>query len=297
MMGTTFAPAMHSSAGTQGSVDTRMELVARVRAASNRVAVRVLIANHQPIVRHGLRSVIDSEPDLQVIAEADDGSEAVRIARQLRPDVVLIDLSMPTVDGISATRMIRAELRGTHVIVMTGVHEDASAIEAIRAGAAAYLLKGARIDDLLRTIRGAGAGQVALPAQTVARMVRLVGGHEVLSQRETDVLYLVARGLANKQVARELGITESTVKTHVSGILSKLGLPSRTQIALYAARTGLVALDHLGSDTALHETDDTWVNRNRSPIGRFASSNGSGYADPHAEARPYRREPLAGRQP
>src|SRR5207244_2739867 len=136
--------------------------------------------------------------------------------------------------GISVTRMIRAELRDTQVIVMTVVDQDASAIEAIRAGAAAYLLKDARIDDLLRTIRGAAAGQVALPAQTAARILRLVGGPDTLSHRETEVLCLVARGLANKQVARELGITQSTVKTHVKGILSKLGLPSRTQAALYA---------------------------------------------------------------
>ena len=241
-MSTAFAPAIRTGSDPRRSVDTRLELVSRAHPASSRVTVRVLIANHQPIVRHGLRALIASEPDLQVVGEADDGGEAVRMARQLRPDVVLIDLSIPTVDGISATRMIRAELRDTQVVVMTGVDEDASAIEAIRAGAAAYLLKDARIDDLLRTIRGAGAGQVALPAQTVARMVRLVGGHDVLSQRETEVLRLVARGLANKHVARELGITESTVKTHVSGILSKLGLPSRTQLALYAARTGLVAL-------------------------------------------------------
>jgi DNA-binding NarL/FixJ family response regulator len=236
--------------GARGLVDTTLQSVSRAYLASGRAVLRVLIANHQPILRHGLRALIASEPDLQVIGEADDGGEAVRLARRLRPDVVLIDLSIPTVDGISATRMIRTELRDTHVVVMTGVQEDVSAIEAIRAGAAGYLLKDVRIDDLLRAIRGAGAGQVALPAQTAARMVRLVGGHDVLSHRETDVLTLVARGLANKEIARELGITESTVKTHVSGILSKLGLPSRTQLALYAARTGLVALDHLGSEAA-----------------------------------------------
>jgi two-component system, NarL family, response regulator LiaR len=228
-------------------VDTELELVSRAHTVSSRVTVRVLIANHQPIVRHGLRALIASEPDVQVVGEADDGGKAVRMARQLRPDVVLIDLTIPTVDGISATRMIRAELRDTRVVVMTGVDADASAVEAIRAGAAAYLLKDARIDDLLQTIRGAGTGQVALPARTAARMVRLAGGHDVLS--------LVARGLANKQVARELGITESTVKSHVSGILSKLGLPSRTQLALYAARTGLIALDHLGSETAVGRSD------------------------------------------
>lgn len=247
-MSTALAPGTRTSSRTPGPADSGLGALPITYPASGRAVVRVLVASHQPIVRHGLRAVIAGESDLQVIGETDDGGEAVRMARQLRPDVALIDLSMPTVDGISATRMIRAELRETQVVVLTGAHEDASAIESMRAGAAAYLLKDARIDDLLWTIRGAGAGQVALPAQTIARMVRLAGGQEVLSHREMDVLYLVARGLANKQIARELRITESTVKTHVSGILSKLGLSSRTQLALYAARTGLVALDHLGSD-------------------------------------------------
>jgi DNA-binding NarL/FixJ family response regulator len=251
MMSTALAPEILIGEGARGAAGTRLEVVPHTYTATSQVTIRVLIANQQPIVRHGLRALLASEPDLQVIGETDDGGEAVRMARQLRPDVVLIDLSMPTVDGISATRMIRAELRDTYVVVMTGVHEDTSAIEAIRAGAAAYLLRDSRIDDLLRTVRGAGAGQVALPAQTAARMVRLVGGNEVLSHRETEVLYQVARGLANKQVARELGITESTVKTHVSGILSKLGLPSRTQLALYAARNGLIALDRVGSADVL----------------------------------------------
>jgi two-component system, NarL family, response regulator LiaR len=248
---TAIAPGIRTGSDARELVTIGLGPVPRSQAMNSRVTVRVLIANHQPIVRHGLRALIANESDLQVTGETDDGAEAVRMARQLRPDVVLIDLSIPTVDGIAATRMIRSELRDTQVIVMTGGHEDISAIEAIRAGAAAYLLKDSRIDDLLRTIRGAGTGQVALPAQTAARMLRLVDGHEILSQRETEVLRLVARGLANKQVARELGITESTVKTHVSGLLSKLGLPSRTQLALYAARTGLVALERLGSDTPI----------------------------------------------
>jgi NarL family two-component system response regulator LiaR len=269
-MSTAFVHGIEARSDPRRSVDTALEAVHRSHISRSRVAVRVLIANHQPIVRHGLRTLIASEPDLEVIGEADDGADAVRMSRERRPNVVLIDLSLPTVDGISATRMIRTELRDTQVIVMTGIYEDASAIEAIRAGAAAYLLKDARIDDLLRTIRGAGGGQVALPAQTVARMVRLVDGPELLSRRETDVLCLVARGLANKQVARELGITESTVKTHVSGILSKLGLPSRTQLALYAARTGLVALDHLGSGMAVGQSDVVQRDYTRSPVARFA---------------------------
>jgi two-component system, NarL family, response regulator LiaR len=254
-MSTALAVDLPTSSVTRVSSDIRSGSVCRADATRSGATVRVLIANHQPIVRHGLRALLADEPDLQVIGETDDGAEAVRMAQQLRPDVVLIDLSIPAVDGISATRMIRAGRPDTHVVVMTGVHEDTAAIEAIRAGAAAYLLKEIRTEELLRTVRGAGAGQVALPAQAAARLFRVVGGHDALSQRETDVLYLVACGLANKQVARELGITESTVKTHVSGILAKLGLPSRTQMALYAARTGLVALDHLGSDAAIHNGD------------------------------------------
>lgn len=220
------------------------------RDVHGRATCRVLLANRQPIVRHGVRALLASEPDLEVVAEAVSGSEAVQLARRLRPDVVLVDMLMPAIDGISVTRMIRADMPETQVIVMTGVDEDAAAIEAIRAGAAAYLLKDARVDVLLRTIRSAGSGQVALPMEAAARLVRVVGRGEALSEREAEVLRLVARGLANKQIARELGIAQSTVKSHVGSILSKLRLPTRTQMALYAARTGLVALERHEAETA-----------------------------------------------
>jgi len=248
MATTTDGSALRTGTDQRIAADTRLDPVTRAHPDSGRAALRVLIANYQPIVRYALTSVIANEPDLQVIGETDDGGEAVRLARQLRPDIALIDLSIPTVDGISATRMIRAELPGSQVIVTSGVDEDTLVMEAIRAGAAAYLLKDARIEDLLRAIRGAGAGQVALPARMAARLARPVGGHDVLSHREAEIVHLVAHGLPNKLVGRELGIRESTVKTHMSGILSKLGLASRTQLALYAARNGLAALDHLGSD-------------------------------------------------
>lgn len=208
------------------------------------VRTRVVIANHQPIVRHGVRALLAAEPDIEIIGEAENGHEAVQLARRFRPDVVLIDLLMPEVDGIAATRMIRAELPDTQVVVMAGVDEDTSAIESIRAGASAYLLKETRTEALLRAIRGAGAGQIALPAQAAARMVQLDSRPDALSERETEVLRLVARGLANKQIAGQLGIAQSTVKSHVGRILEKLGLLTRTQVALYAARTGLVALEH-----------------------------------------------------
>jgi DNA-binding NarL/FixJ family response regulator len=211
---------------------------------------RVLIANREPIVRHGVRALLAAEPDLEVVGETDDGAEAARLAARLRPDVVLVDLLMSAPGGIALTRMIRADAPGTQVIVMTGVDEDAPAIEAIRAGAAAYLSKDARVDVLLRAIRGAGAGQVGLPAEAAARLVRVMDRREGVTERETEVLRLVARGLPNKQVARALGITQSTVKSHVGSILAKLSLPSRTQLALYAARTGLVALERHEAGTA-----------------------------------------------
>jgi NarL family two-component system response regulator LiaR len=217
--------------------------VPRSRTVDRRGRTRVLIASSQPIVRLGLRALLTDEADFDVIAEAEDGGSAVRLARQLRPDVVVIDLLMPDLDGITATRKIRAETADTKVVVMTGVDADAPAIESIRAGASAYLPKETRTDAMVRTIRGAGADQVALPSHAAARLVRVVGRHEALSERESEVLRLVAQGKANKQIARELDIAQSTVKSHVGSILGKLGLDSRTQIALYAARTGLVALE------------------------------------------------------
>jgi DNA-binding NarL/FixJ family response regulator len=204
---------------------------------------RILIASSQPILRHGLRALLTAEAELEVVAEAEDGTSAVTLARRLRPDVVVIDLHLPDLDGLTATRMIRSTTANTHVVVLAEANNDALALESIRAGASAYLSSSMHTDEVARSIRGASAGHVTLPSNAVSRLVRDHERHDAVSERESDVLRLVARGRANKQIARELSIAPSTVKSHVSSLLSKLGLGSRTQLALYAARTGLVALD------------------------------------------------------
>jgi two-component system, NarL family, response regulator LiaR len=239
MVGTAYAVAVEKRAAPRVLQPLRPSAGARVHAVAT---CRVLIANQQPIVRHGVRALLASEPDIEVVAETDSGSDAVRLVRRLRPDVVIVDLLLAGQGGIWATRMIRADVPETQVIVMTGVHEDAAAVEAIRAGAVAYLSKDACVEALLRAIRTASSGQVALPVSAV-RLMRTLPRGGALSEREAEVLRLVASGLPNKQIARELSVSLSTVKAHVSSILTKLCLPTRTQLAVYAARTGLVPLE------------------------------------------------------
>jgi len=214
------------------------------------MAIRILIADDHDVVRQGLRTYLEVDPELEIIGEAADGREAVAMAHRLRPDVVLMDLLMPEMDGIAATQVIRQHLPETEVVALTSVLEDATVVGAVRAGAIGYLLKDTRAQELRRAIKAAAAGQVQLSPKAAARLMREVIAPErpeVLSGRETDVLRLLARGLANKEIARELTITEKTVKTHVSSILGKLGVQSRTQAALYAGRVGLVPIGELGT--------------------------------------------------
>jgi two-component system, NarL family, response regulator LiaR len=212
------------------------------------MAIRILIADDHSVVRQGLRMFLALDPELEVIGEARDGAEALLRAHELHPDVVLIDLLMPVMDGIAAIGAIRRELPDIEVIALTSVLDDSSVIGAVRAGAIGYLLKDTEADDLCRAIKAAAAGQVQLSPKAAARLMREVrapDSPETLTEREVDVLRLLAQGQANKQIAGNLRIGEKTVKTHVSNILAKLGVPSRTQAALYAVRIGLVSTDQL----------------------------------------------------
>ena len=206
--------------------------------------IRILIADDHGIVRQGLRMYLGSDPEIEIIGEARDGAEALKLAHQLHPDVVLMDLLMPVMDGIAATSAIRRELPDTEVVALTSVLEDAAVVEAVRAGAIGYLLKDTEAHELRRAIKAAAVGQVQLSPQAAARLLREVrtpeNGKAALTERETEVLRLLAQGLSNKEIAQSLSVGEQTVKTHVSHILEKLAVPSRTQAALYAMRTGLV---------------------------------------------------------
>jgi DNA-binding NarL/FixJ family response regulator len=210
------------------------------------MTIRILVADDHSVVRQGLRMFLSLDSELEVVGEAVDGADAVRLARELRPDVVLMDLVMPRMDGIAATTAIRRELPDVEIVALTSVLEDASVVGAIRAGAIGYLLKDTQADDLRRAIKAAAAGQVQLAPQAAARLMREVrapDSPEPLTERETEVLRLVARGRANKEIARVLRIGEQTVKTHVGNILAKLDVQSRTQAALHAVRIGLVSAD------------------------------------------------------
>jgi len=211
------------------------------------MAIRILIADDHGVVRQGLRMYLGADSELEIVGEARNGAEAVKLAHQFRPDVVLMDLLMPEMDGIAATAVIRRQLPDTEVVALTSVLEDASVVEAVRAGAIGYLLKDTEAHELRRAIKAAAAGQVQLAPQAAARLMREVrtpeSSREALTERETDVLRLLAQGESNREIAQHLSIGEQTVKTHVSHILDKLGVPSRTQAALYAIRTGLASSD------------------------------------------------------
>jgi NarL family two-component system response regulator LiaR len=210
------------------------------------MGIRILIVDDHGVVRQGLRMYLALDPELEVVGEAANGAEALRLTRELEPDVVLMDLLMPVMDGIAATEAIRREWPEVEVIALTSVLEDSAVYGAMRAGAIGYLLKDTGADELRRAIKAAAAGQVQMSPPVAARLLREIPAPrqpEPLTERETEVLRQLAQGKSNKEVAAALVIADKTVRTHVSNILAKLGVTSRTQAALHAVRSGLVTLD------------------------------------------------------
>ena len=210
--------------------------------------ITILIVDDHSVVRQGLKMFLALDDDLEIVGEAMNGEEAIAMVKKSQPDVVLMDLLMPVMDGVTATQIIRREHPDTEVVALTSVLEDAMVVNAVRAGAIGYLLKDTEAEELRLAIIAAAAGQVQLSPQAAERLMREIRAPESpekLTERETDVLRLLAQGKANKEIAQELHIGETTVKTHVSNILMKLDVQSRTQAALFAARIGLVSEDEL----------------------------------------------------
>jgi two-component system, NarL family, response regulator LiaR len=209
--------------------------------------ISVLVVDDHPVVRQGLRTFLALQEGIELAGEAADGAEAVALAEELLPDVVLLDLVLPELDGIEAIRRIRALSPSTRVIVLTSYGEDEKIFPAIKAGAAGYLLKDLEPMELADAIRRVHRGEALLHPAVAARVVRELAERpdepEPLTDRELQVLRLIAGGRANKAIALELGVSEKTVKTHVSNILAKLHLSDRTQAALYAVRRRLVDLE------------------------------------------------------
>jgi len=207
------------------------------------MSIRLLIVDDHAVVRQGLRLFLKVDPELEIVGEAVNGLQAVQMAQDLKPDVILMDLLMPGMSGVEATAAIKQLVPETEIVALTSVLEDQSVIGAVRAGAIGYMLKDTDAPELINAIRAAAAGQVQLSPKAAARLmreVRVPQSPEKLTERETEVLRLLAQGKANKEISRELHISETTVKSHVGAILGKLGVASRTQAALYAVSIGLV---------------------------------------------------------
>jgi DNA-binding NarL/FixJ family response regulator len=205
-------------------------------------SIRVLLAEDHPIVRQGLERLLDGAPDIDVVATAADGREAVALAEQHRPDVVVMDLEMPNVDGIEATQVIQGQPLGPRVVVLTSFSDRERILQALDAGAVGYLLKDAEPEELLRGIRAAARGESPLAPRAASEVLSArVAQRPVreLSDRQRDVLAMVAAGRQNKHIARELGISEKTVKAHLTAIFQALEVTDRTQAALWAQRHGL----------------------------------------------------------
>lgn len=210
--------------------------------------ITILLVDDHEVVRQGVRAYLDALPDLAVVGETGSGEEAAHLAAELAPDVILMDLVMPGIDGIEATRKVKSASPRTQVVVLTSYHQDEHIFPALRAGAISYILKDVKMDDLAKAVRRAAQGEATLNPHVAARVIQEVHGArqaEVnpfteLTEREMEVLRVIADGMSNSEIAEQLVISENTVKGHVSNILSKLHLADRTQAAVYAWREGIV---------------------------------------------------------
>lgn len=205
--------------------------------------ISVLIADDHPVVRQGLRVFLEVQPDIEVVGEAGDGAEAARLAKELRPDVVLLDLVMPGTDGVAAIELMAEDDAGSKVLIVTSFGEHRAVVPAIRAGARGYVSKEVDPSALAAAIRAVAAGHVLLGPEVAATLLSADAGQSAdngrdpqLTAREREVLDLIARGRSNREIARTLAVSEKTVKTHVSSVLMKLGVADRTQAALWAVR-------------------------------------------------------------
>jgi DNA-binding NarL/FixJ family response regulator len=213
------------------------------------MTIRILLVDDHPIVRNGVRAVLEAESDLEVVGEAETGTRAVSLAHRLRPDVVVTDLLLPDIDGVAVTQRIRADLAQTQVVILTSAdQENGSVGNAVHAGAIGYVLKTADIAEVVQTIREAAAGQVHLSSGAAARLIqemRSPKAQVALTEREREVLRGLAIGRTNKEIARSLDIALTTVKSHVRTVLDKLGVDTRTQAALYAVQSQILTPEEL----------------------------------------------------
>jgi len=219
------------------------------RSSSAQSTIRVLIADDHAIVRKGIRALLATEPGIEVVGEASNGQEALDMAQHLEPNVILMDLVMPGMDGLEATRQLTAKLPQVSILVLTSFDGDDKVFPAIKAGALGYLLKDTGPEDLVQALQQVSQGESSLHPSIARRLLRRISEPEqapaeldALTDREIEVLCLVAHGKSNREISDRLTISEATVRTHVSNILAKLNLCSRTQAALYALREGLVSL-------------------------------------------------------
>ena len=216
--------------------------------------IRIVIADDHRVVRQGLRFLLSQEPGFEVVGEAADGISALESVRRHRPDVLLLDLFMPRLDGMAVLKAMRENKLQANVLVLTSSQNEDHLVEAVRAGALSFLPKTAGVDQVIQSVRAAARGESVLEPSGTARLLRELRGRSetnplsALSPRELDVLKALAKGRTNRQIARTLSVTEETVKSHVSSILAKLGLSDRTQAAIYGLQHHLVPLDHALDD-------------------------------------------------